>query len=236
MDHRVTIRLSDDLEESLTVRRLIVAGFTGRDPSRHIEELRRFGVEPPRSVPVFFELAPRWVTVEDVVILPSSQCSGEAEPVLLLRSDNIQDALVTVGSDVTDRVMERQSIAIAKEAPKPVSASTWFYPEVAAMWDRLALKSWVDDGPEPYQAGTLDEFLPAEVILEHLCRTIGGSLQDTALFLGTLTLSTHEFRYGDRFRCELTRPDGMTLRCAYRTRIARNWKHPKFIGMGGEGV
>lgn len=234
MDHCVTVRLSNDLEESFTVRRLIAAGFTGRDPSRHIEELRQLGVEPPRSVPVFFELAPRWVTVEDVVISPSPQCSGEAEPVLLLRSDSIQDALVTVGSDVTDRVMERQSIAIAKEAPKPVSASTWFYPEVAAMWDRLALKSWVDNGPEPYQTGTLDEFLPPEAILEHLCRTIGGSLQDTVLFLGTLTLNTDGFRYGDRFRCELTRPDGITLRCAYRARVARNRKHPSCLG--GEGV
>ena len=53
-----------------TARRLLVAGFTGRDPEavrRHVEELAREGVPPPKRVPDVFVANPTTLQIGGTV-------------------------------------------------------------------------------------------------------------------------------------------------------------------------
>src|SRR5437868_4528275 len=76
---------ADDAVE-VEVRRLVAAGYTGRDESAvqaHIDELAALGVAPPESVPMFYVLEPSLATTSRSVLVGSSSSSGEVEPVLV---------------------------------------------------------------------------------------------------------------------------------------------------------
>lgn len=205
------------------VRRVFVAGYTGRDPSQvraHIEELERQGVPPPESVPALFEIDPSWLTVKTDLVLRPGRTSGEAEPALFFCGNSLEDALVSVIVDFTDRTLERQSIARAKEAPKPLSAQVWKYRDVADEWDEIAMRSWVDPGPGrcAYQSGKLKQLLTPRDLLDHLMPRLGGELEGTALLMGTLPLQSSEFLFTDYFACELENTRRSKLFCECRLR------------------
>ncbi|NIQ18355.1 MAG: DUF2848 domain-containing protein, partial [Candidatus Aenigmarchaeota archaeon] len=77
----------------------------------HIEELRREGIPPPPSVPMLFPVLSHNITTAGQIQVVGSRTSGEAEFVLLLDGENI---FVGVGSDHTDRDLERHSIMKSK--------------------------------------------------------------------------------------------------------------------------
>jgi hypothetical protein len=222
MEKHLSLRMPDGRFEYAALRRLIIAGFTEKDPTRHVEELRRQGIAPPPKLPVFFEMEPGWLTTDAEFTLPSHSCCGEAEAVLLMRSNSLKDALITVGSDITDRKLEKTSIAQAKLMVKPISTNAWGYSDVANVWERLRLRSWIGEGREAYQDGSLESFLPLELIMSRAREALSVSLEESAIFLGTLPLGPGGFRYDEHFRCELAKPDGETLTCAYRARVAKN--------------
>ena len=64
---------------------------------------------------------------------------------------------VTVGSDHTDRKAESFSVAVAKQiCAKAVGRTAWRFEEVEPHWDRLMLRSFIQDGGKRvlYQEGT----------------------------------------------------------------------------------
>ena len=70
--------------------------------------------------------------------------SGEVEYILLKTDNRIW---VGVGSDHTDRAIEHIGITIAKQlCDKPIAMTFWLLEEVEAHWERLALKSYIEDG------------------------------------------------------------------------------------------
>src|SRR5581483_12382339 len=127
------------------VRRVLVAGFTGRDQAQvraHIAELERQGIPAPPTIPMVYPIDASWVTTEEELVIPQPRVSGEAEPALLLTSDSLADALVSVIVDFTDREEEKRSIPNAKLQPKPLSAEVWRYKDVSEVWDAITLRSW----------------------------------------------------------------------------------------------
>src|SRR5580704_12864046 len=101
---------------SLDAPRLIIAPYTGRNAAAvaaHIEELAAIGIPPPASVPAFFELDPRLVTSDPVITFAGSNTSGEVEPVVIRHNGRRS---LGVGSDHTDRDVERTDIAASKAA------------------------------------------------------------------------------------------------------------------------
>ena len=102
--------------------------------------------------------------------VPAATVSGEVEPALLFRGDGLDDALVSVIVDFTDREQERRSIARSKELPKPLSRNVWRYNDIAAVWDQMAMRSWTAPGPdrELYQCGKLDRLLAPRNLLTSL--------------------------------------------------------------------
>lgn len=191
----------------VAVRRLIVAGWTGRDRAKvehHIEELKALGVQPPARVPTLYRATLDRLTTAAGIEVLGDRTSGEAEPVLLVAGGAVWAG---IGSDHTDRWLEALSVEDSKQTcPKPVGTVFWRLDDLRDRWDDLALRSWIDG--ELYQQGRAGDLLAPEDLLA-LC----GREEGTLILTGTVpTLSG--LRFGRRFEAELA--DGSrSLRCAY---------------------
>jgi hypothetical protein len=190
---------------------LICGGFSGRNQEeidRHVEELRAHGLEAPSKTPIFFKISTNQATTENVVEVQTGHTSGEVEFVLLCAGGEPQ--WVTVGSDHTDRDMERYSIAGSKQMyPKIVAPTIWPMEEVREHWDALVLRSWVHIGGERrlYQEDTLQAMLPPADLLAAAAREYGASaLQRALVFSGTVATAGGELLFGERFEIELEDP------------------------------
>ncbi len=64
---------------SISVRRLMIAGFTGRNSGsvrEHIRELERHGIPSPPSVPAFYHLDPHLLSTAKSFEVNSAAISG----------------------------------------------------------------------------------------------------------------------------------------------------------------
>lgn len=208
---RPMLRVLGTGEELPLPGRLIVAGYTGRDVAaveEHIAELAAIGVPRPPSVPAFYDLDAALLTTSDVIDVAGHATSGEAEPVLVRHDGRL---FLTVGSDHTDRDLERADIRRAKAAcPKPLGTTVVELPGAAA-WDELTIESRVDG--RLYQRGSAGALRHPAELLARLPAVTG----DLVLFCGTPPLLDGAFVYGSAWRVTLTLPErGGALTCAYR--------------------
>jgi hypothetical protein len=187
--------------------RLIIAGWTGRDANhleQHMRELEELGVPRPTTVPVFYRVAAKLLTQDQMVEVLGVKSSGEAEPVVLAFDGEVW---VGIGSDHTDRGVETFSVAASKQiCPKPIGRTVWPLSEVKDHWDRLVLRSYVTTGSsrELYQEGALSQLRPAADLIE--LYTHGAGLEPgTIMFCGTLPV-LGALRGGSRFDVELEDP------------------------------
>jgi hypothetical protein len=219
--------MSEDqsLPVKFQVTRMVNAGYVGRNleaVKAHIEELRREGVTPPPSVPMLFPVLSDNITTGNEIEVVGSKTSGEVEFVLLVHREDI---FVGVGSDHTDRDLERQSIIKSKQiCPNLLSRRVWRYKEVESRWDELLLQSWVkrDHGDEEilYQKAYLGSILSAADLLELVKSKMddwSDGKEGLVIFSGTVPTLTNDFIYGSSFRGELidSRLNRM-LTCDYR--------------------
>ncbi|MHB2023908.1 MAG: DUF2848 family protein [Mycobacteriales bacterium] len=201
---------------------LLLAGYTGRDQSAvaaHVAELATHGIAPPPRIPAVYAAPATRMTTSEEIWVGSAQTSGEAEFVLVHGQDGW---LVGVGSDHTDRALEAESIAKAKQScDKPVSSVFWDYADVREHWDELTLTSWVGAqvADQLYQRGRLGELMTPESIREELQGRVPEA-DEAAIFSGTLPVAGGEFVYGGAFRADLTDPVlGRSLSCTYRVKL-----------------
>jgi hypothetical protein len=197
--------IGTDADMILDAPRLIIAGYTGRNEAvvaAHIAELAAIGIPPPASVPAFFVLDPSLVTSDPVVTIGGSNTSGEVEPVLIRHKGR---HYLGVGSDHTDRDVERSDIAASKAAcPKPVGHQVVALPDDLDMvdWDAIDVESDVDG--EPYQRGSLAAMRAPTDLLARMTATLGEVEDDLVLFCGTVPLLGGAFRAGRHWRIQLT--------------------------------
>lgn len=199
---------------TLTPRRLVIAGYTARDRAAvraHIDELARIGVAPPPRVPMFYEISADLLTTEPAIVVDSAETSGEVEPVLVNSGGKLYLGL---GSDHTDRQVERRDIAESKaSAPKPLAIHLLPFDLVAALWDDVELTCRLDG--EVYQRGSLAVMLPPRDLLQQIA-SAGQPLEpDSVMFCGTLPLLGGAFSYGITYQLELRLPDGTSLSHTY---------------------
>ncbi len=203
----------------LAPRRLLIAGYTGRDQAavaRHIEELRQHGIPAPPRTPLVYELPPDRLTTAEAVTVASETTSGEAEVVLVVAGNEL---FIGVGSDHTDRDLERTSIERAKAVcPKPLARQLWRWSDVHDHWDACLLRSWSDG--TLYQEGSVAGLLAPDAILA-VVREQAGDVADSVVYCGTLPLLGSILRYDRHFEAVLTDPvTGRALRCAYTVALA----------------
>jgi len=188
------------------VRLLLNAGYAGRDRSaveRHIRELQRLGVSAPAHVPCFYPISSYLALQASLLQVQHPHTSGEAEYVLLQVDGR---SYVSVGSDHSDRLLERSSVALAKQACANILASqAWELSEVANHWDQLHLRSWtrIDGRWHLYQSGDLSQLWRPEDLLDRWL-SLGHQRSDgLVLFSGTLP-TIGGLKCGSAFRFELT--------------------------------
>jgi Protein of unknown function (DUF2848) len=192
--------------------RLIVAGYTGRDAAavqHHIDELAAIGVPPPASVPAYYPLATDLVSTATEVTVEGTRTSGEIEPVLIRIGATYW---LTLGSDHTDRALERDDIARSKAVcPKPIGRFALPLGETPAVafWDEIRVRSWADG--ELYQDGTLATLRPLAETLAR-CPVEAG---DVVLFGGTMPLLGGAFRYSRSWEMRLDFPGADSLELTY---------------------
>jgi hypothetical protein len=182
---------------------VVLAGYTGRDQAavrQHIDELADHGVPVPERVPAFYRITPGLVVAADSIDVLGSETSGEVE-FLLLRSAG--ELWVGLGSDHTDRALERDSVTHAKQmCPKVVASGLWRYADVAEHWDRLVLRSFAGPERRLYQEGAVTAMLDPEDMLARVAERTGRDPAGQLVFSGTLPLAG-ELSYDQRFAAEL---------------------------------
>ncbi len=216
------IRQSGNAPLVFEARRVVNAGYAGRDPAavrRHIEELQRAGVAPPSSVPVLFPIPCANVTTAGRIEAVEEKTSGEVEFVLLAQGDRLY---VGIGSDHTDRVLEAVDVLKSKQAcPNVLGRAVWDYEEIQAHWDRLRLQSWVRPNPADewalYQSAEVATLLaPAQILDLVRSRVADHRIEGTIIFSGTVPLHGGEVVCGSGFRCALVDPVlRRSLHCTY---------------------
>jgi hypothetical protein len=176
---------------TVTIRDLVIAGWTGRDPHKvqeHIEELAALGVAPPPSTPCFYRAGVETLTTSPLIDCLGAESSGEAEFIILVDEDG--SWWVGLGSDHTDRKVESYSITVSKQmCPKPVAPVLWSFEDVADHWDSLQIRSWVDDGAGrvPYQEGSVAAMRdPRDTVAAYEAQGFGALQPGTIMFGGTL--------------------------------------------------
>lgn len=219
--HLTVAGSSDPLH--LEPSRLVVAGYTARDQdavTRHIAELAEIGVSPPTQVPTFYDLDPDLLTTDAVVEVPGTCTSGEIEPVLIRTWGRWY---LAVGSDHTDRALERDDVAASKAAcPKPLGPLVAPLPEDLNAFDtdRIAASSTVDG--VDYQAGALAELLRPADVVDRLREALGEDVladRDLVLFGGTTPLLGGTFVHGTHWTLSLRLPDGTELAHHYDVQV-----------------
>jgi len=204
----------------VTAPLVVIAGFTGRTASavrEHIRELDELGVPLPVQTPTFFTV-PNWTLTQarDGIDVATDSASGEAEPVLVAMPDG--RCYLMVGSDHTDRELERSSIELAKlTQPKVIGRTAWPLEEVEADWDQLLLRSWIGDDAELYQEDRLEALARPLDLLEQIRGRLGPPRdRPVAAFLGTVPLRQGSFRFDRAFTAAIEdEARGRRLVCSY---------------------
>lgn len=205
-------------QHALTIRQLVVAGWTGRDVAAmeaHIRELEELGVKRPPYTPVFYRVAARRLGPSAEIQVSGDASSGEAE--FLLVSDG-EEIYVGIASDHTDREAETYGITVSKQmCEKPCASTLWRLAEVEGHWDRLMLRSYATmDGERTlYQEGRVTAMRSPADLLERFASHGGAFDAGTAMLCGTLP-AIGGIRPAERFEIELEDPVlGRTLRHGY---------------------
>ncbi|MDE0027501.1 MAG: DUF2848 domain-containing protein [Spirochaetaceae bacterium] len=205
----------------VTVRHLVIAGWTGRDAAAteaHIRELEAIGVPRPAAVPTFYRAAAGLLTTSPAIQVLGGDSSGEVEPVLVVLGGELW---IGLGSDHTDRGAERSGVSLAKQlCAKPVGREFWLFSEVADHWDEVVLRSWAVHGGERrlYQEGPAAALLRPEDLLARY-RTQAAWASGTAMFCGTLPV-IGALGHADRFEVRLADPVlGRSIDAAYDVEV-----------------
>ena len=132
--------------ETLTVGRMYNLGSATRETATarpHQEEVDNEGIFISFDIPAprIYPISSHALTTDDEICVQGAESSGEVEIVLHVG----ERVSVGVGSDHTDRGLERTSIPWSKQVcPNVLAPTMWPLDEIRENWDDIKLKSWVD--------------------------------------------------------------------------------------------
>jgi len=195
-------------QSTVVIDRLTLAGYTGRNPKKveqHIAELEDIRVPRPRSTPSFYSIPTRLLTTASKIQVNRNYTSGEVEGVLFSLPNGLH---LGVGSDHTDRKLERFNIALSKQVcAKPIGSELWHIDNISSHWDELVLRSFVVNGKERelYQEGSLVEILKPQDLIERYIEQGEKLTVGSVLFCGTIP-TRGQVNYANEFAIELFDP------------------------------
>lgn len=224
---------------SFPVKRLYNLGSATREPAvavPHQEEVARAGVHIALHVPAprIYPIDTFAITTGDRVGVQGPRTSGEVEIVLVM-ADRLY---VGVGSDHTERDLERTSIVWSKQAnPNVLAPVLWDFEEIADHWDQCMIRSSVDG--HAYQDVSVSAFLSPHDVLRILRERVTKLPErDFVVFCGTIVALSKELGFGQHWQFEMEDPVlGRTIRHGYRVEqlfdeIAEPYRVPVVTGKG----
>ncbi|WP_344613733.1 DUF2848 family protein [Dactylosporangium salmoneum] len=186
--------------------RMFNLGSATRDAAAavaHQDEVAEAGVRIAFDVPAprIYPIGTWALTSDERIDVQGSRTSGEVEIVLL-----VDDELyIGVGSDHTDRDIERYSILWSKQScPNVIGNRLWRWRDVREHWDECRLSSTIDG--RVYQDVPVSVFLPPERILEVVAERTTATGPGMMIFCGTYVSVTGHLDFGTRFECRLADP------------------------------
>lgn len=206
------------VSRTISVRRNYNLGSATRDPDTakaHQEEVADAGVAIAFDVPAprIYPIAVEALTTGQEVQVQCDETSGEVEIVLYV-GDQLY---VGVGSDHTDRALEKTSIPWSKQACANVLAPTlWPFEDIRGHWDDCVIRSAVDG--VPYQDVGVSTFLHPDDILAILRKRVSDLPErDYMVFCGTYVSIDKTLKFGASWSFELEDPtSGRRIAHSYR--------------------
>jgi hypothetical protein len=184
MVEQITFELPDKNRVVAQIRRLICAGYTGRDQSdieAHMKELATIGIGAPPHIPMLFPIMPALLSQSTRTYVLGENTAPEVEFVLF-RQDGAD--YVTVGSDQTDSVMEALAAAIAKNmCAKSVAPTAWPLSEVRSHWDKLELELTCEG--RTMQRGRVELLMAPDALHGFVAKHDGPDHEGRMVFSGT---------------------------------------------------
>lgn len=181
----------------------------------HQKEVADVGVQIAFDIPAprVYPMSPSSVTTDTMIGAHHDRTSGEAEIVLLVDDDEL---FVGIGSDHTDRELERLSIIWSKQySPSVLGRRVWRWRDLERHWDDLVVESAVDGAP--YQSSKASVFLRPSTILERLSERVVQLPSSYMVYCGTYTSIENTIRFGRRWSATLRNTsDGGQLTVTYR--------------------
>ncbi len=166
---KISLIAIDQVQEKPFIpSKLIVAGWTGRDKTaleKHIRELEELGVARPASTPIYYRASASRLSTADCIEVVGEDSSGEVEFVLAQVDGRLW---VGVGSDHTDRKVETYNVTVSKQmCEKPIAPAFWRFADVAAHWDQLIMRSWINENGARvlYQEGSVTAMLDPRALI-----------------------------------------------------------------------
>ena len=193
-------------ERSIEVSRMYNLGSATRDTAvavHHQDEVAAAGVKIAFDIPAprIYPIAPYALTSAEVIEVQGARTSGEIEIVLVLDDD----LYVGVGSDHTDRDLERFSIVYSKQAcPNVLAPTLWRFSDIAEHWDQCMLESWIDG--ELYQSTPVSTFFSPLDLLEILRSRVDVPERGVVLFAGTIVSVTGDLGFGASWSFRMSDP------------------------------
>ncbi len=205
-------------KRSVALDRLYNFGSATRnaeDAVAHQEEVAKAGIGIAFDVPAprVYPISPHNVVTDDEIFIHNDQTSGEVEIVLLQIGDEL---LAGVGSDHTDRLLERTSIVWSKQAyPNVLAPRFWPMADLRDHWDDLVLRSWVDG--RAYQDVGVAIFMEPDEMLAKLRERIPDLPETYMLFSGTYVSVDKSLGFGKTWVFEMEDPTlGRRIRHEYK--------------------
>ncbi len=211
--HRLNVtveyRSGHERDIEIAVSELVLLAWSGRSldvVKRHQEEVARIGIPQPKNIPEVYILQPYLITTSNYIRKISEFHTGEVEYVLLIKNED--EIYVTVGSNHTDREVERCSVLAGKHMyPKVVARRAWPLREVLGHWDELILRSWVLENEKKtlYQEGPTRLLIHPTKVLD-VIREVVSDLRNVVVFSGTIPTLKGQLRVSPYFEFELYDP------------------------------
>jgi 2-keto-4-pentenoate hydratase/2-oxohepta-3-ene-1,7-dioic acid hydratase in catechol pathway len=208
LDVTVVAKDGSSAARKLTVRRSYNLGSATRDAGEavhHQEEVAKSGVRIAFDIPAprIYPIAPWALTTEDAVGVLGPRTSGEVEIVIVVDEDG--EVLVGVGSDHTDRDLERMSILWSKQScPNVLAPVLWRWADVKDHWDSCEL--WCDLDGEPYQRCGVAIFRDPEELIALVRERAEVPEAGFMIFCGTYVSVTGSLAFGERWTFGLVDP------------------------------
>jgi hypothetical protein len=188
------------------VRRQYNLGSATRDAAtaeHHQQEVAKAGIKIAFDVPAprIYPIGPWALTTDGQVTVQGARTSGEVEIVLVVDDE----VYVGVGSDHTDRELERVSIPWSKQVcPNVLAPVLWRWADVRGHWDSCTLACDLDG--EPYQRVGVEAFLDPDAVLEILRERADVPDAQFAVFCGTYVSLSGSLGFGSEWSFSLEDP------------------------------